>query len=338
MDRLPGGLPFLTFDDASIPVERQFEVFRDTTAPLFDTRPLDSAATPHVSALDYFVDGLIVSRLCYSPQVLNRTPRHHSVAGNCLSVLLHYRGGWRGTIGADTNVQLDPDHVAIVDFGRPLACWTGDSDVIWIIIPRSRLDPSAWPKQATIARFHILSPRGRILTAAVERIWAEVTSSPEHSAAELAGGIIDAACSVLRAGDFTPDDRTMTRAMKDYIRDNLHDVCLDVDRLRATFFCSRTTIYRLFHADGGVAKYIRDQRMLRCFDELTRAPAARSTVARTATRWGFDNPSHFNRLFKAAFGLSPSTVVGRPAVAHGHRHSASSSARIARFHAWAAAL
>ena len=90
------GFPVLVFDEASIPVEYQFEVFHDTTAPLFDTRPLSRAASTHAGAIDYLVDDLVVSRLRYGAQVLRRRPDHTSVAGDCLAVQLYYRGGLRG--------------------------------------------------------------------------------------------------------------------------------------------------------------------------------------------------------------------------------------------------
>ena len=76
------------------------------------------------------------------------------------------------------------------------------------------------------------------------------------------------------------------------------------------FFCSCATLYRLFEGDGGVAKYIRDARLRACMHDLALPSTNRKHIALIATRWGFENPSHFNRLFKHSFGIVPSAVGG----------------------------
>jgi AraC-like DNA-binding protein len=236
-------------------------------------------------------------------------------------------------------LDLNDSHVALLDLRHAFAGWTGDSDVVWVTIPWDRLRPFSWPRNVAVVNLHRRSPRGRVLTAAVEHLWAEVVAAPASRAHELATGIIDTVRAVLRPGDFAPDDRGLTLAMKDHIAANLPDLALGPDSLRATFFCSRSALYRLFRADGGVAAYIRNQRLLRCFDELTQPAAANTSITTIATRWGFENPSHFNRLFKATFGLSPSLVVPEAHDDASRRVSTTgASDQIAQFHRWAAAL
>jgi AraC-like DNA-binding protein len=58
-------------------------------------------------------------------------------------------------------------------------------------------------------------------------------------------------------------------------------------------------------------RYIRTQRLHRCLDELTRPANLPLKVSEIGTRWGFENPSHFNRLCKAEFGVPPSVVRSR---------------------------
>jgi AraC-like DNA-binding protein len=68
-----------------------------------------------------------------------------------------------------------------------------------------------------------------------------------------------------------------------------------------------------------VAAFVREQRLLRCFDELSRPTKLTRLVSEIATRWGFDNPSHFNRLFNAQFGINPSDVAGAARAGIGHQ-------------------
>lgn len=311
MVSVPDELPSLTLDDASVPLEHQFEVFRAATAPLFDARPILAALDTPAQARDYLVDGLIVSRLRYGRMILRRTGRHLDVAGDTVSVLLPARGGLRGSIGDGSSLELDPAHVVIFDFARPFACCCDDTEMIWVMVPRARLGRSSWPQRTPVVRFHRTSPRGRVLAAAIEHLWDEVGRASASRGPELAAGVVDAIGAVLRPGDFAPDDASLERAIKDYVAENLDDLTLDHRALQVEFFCSRSALYRVFRSEEGVDRYIRKQRLIRCFDELASRSAATRPVASVATRWGFENPSHFNRVFKATFGVPPSSVVER---------------------------
>lgn len=55
-----------------------------------------------------------------------------------------------------------------------------------------------------------------------------------------------------------------------------------------------------------VAGCIRDLRLQRCQSALRDVRLARRTVIEIAGRWGFNDPSHFGRLYKKHFGISPS--------------------------------
>ncbi len=328
-------LPSLTLDDASVPRQHQFERFRDAIAPVFDARQLvpDPTAPTHVT--DYMVDGLIVSRLTYTGQVLRRAARHLRVGDDCVSVLMHVRGGMSGVIGEQANFALDAEHIGIIDLASPFATCCDESDVIWMLVPRRRLTRARNARRAPITRLHRASPRGRVLAASIEQLWDDLTTAPAGRGPELATRIVDAIETALRPGDHAPDDASLRVAMNRYIATNLEDLDLDHDTLRSTFFCSRSTLYRLFKPDGGVAAYIRSQRLLRCFDELTAADAPPS-VADVATRWGFENPSHFNRLFKAAFGRPPSSVVDRRGGLVASDGSIAAMSSSAAFPAWLA--
>jgi AraC-like DNA-binding protein len=73
------------------------------------------------------------------------------------------------------------------------------------------------------------------------------------------------------------------------------------------------------------------------YRELTAPRSLPRRVSEVAVRWGFENPSHFNRLFKAAFGAAPTEVVrqaGRPGLGR-LQFDLSTSQRIETFHEWA---
>ncbi|QJX02486.1 helix-turn-helix transcriptional regulator [Alcanivorax sp. IO_7] len=103
-------------------------------------------------------------------------------------------------------------------------------------------------------------------------------------------------------------ERTGLDAMLAYIRAHL-DEDLSPALLCSRFGCSRSRLYRLFQPLGGIAAYVREQRLERCFRDLRRAPITGDRVVDVALRWGFDSQSHFCRLFRRAFAMTPSDAI-----------------------------
>jgi AraC-like DNA-binding protein len=332
------GLPVIDFDESSIPGEHHFEVFHDSTAPLFDTAPLTDETTFRCTATDYLVDDLVVSRLRYDAQALRRPyPRVSSGESDWITLQVYTHGGLRGHVGEESALELDATRVGIVDLSHMFAAWSAPSDVIWVGFPRHRLECApelaASPGAPTWARS---SARGRALAARVADLWRSLPEARAEEAPDLADGITETVNRILRPGDLALADHDLRLAMRDHIAANLDDLDLDVDTLRAVFHCSRSSIYRVFEEDGGVARHIREQRLLRCFDELARPAKLPRRVSHVATRWGFENPSHFHRLFTQRFGLAPSALntssIRHPRPALDDR---ALDARVTQFHDWA---
>ena len=94
--------------------------------------------------------------------------------------------------------------------------------------------------------------------------------------------------------------------IKQFIAQNLTDPALGPDRLCAMSGLSRTTLYRLFEHTGGIASYIREQRLIRAFRELRNPARRHRRIAEVAADWGFSRETHFSSLFRRYFGISPS--------------------------------
>ncbi|MET9476477.1 helix-turn-helix domain-containing protein [Streptomyces sp. NPDC002922] len=59
------------------------------------------------------------------------------------------------------------------------------------------------------------------------------------------------------------------------------------------------------HERTAMGRWILQQRLERCRRDLPRVTAMLPTVAAVSRRWGFVSPSHFSRVFRAAYGMSP---------------------------------
>jgi AraC-like DNA-binding protein len=242
---------------------------------------------------------------------LERGPRHLRRGDTDHITLRAYTRG-RAIMGiSDQSLALAPGTIALLDRRYPTRGHAVESTHISCVIPRDRIDTRPFDRAPALAR-PLDSPEGRLLGSALLALWAELPRARAEEAKGLAAGLTGLINGLLSA---RPDeierrafDETTLAAMEAFIKRHLHDLDLDAATLCRTFACSRARLYRLFRPYGGVERYLRDQRLERCFLELTRGDPTRRRIGSVAARWGFEDPSHFHRLFKARLGIAPSEV------------------------------
>ncbi|MBO9196923.1 helix-turn-helix domain-containing protein [Rhizobium sp. 16-449-1b] len=79
---------------------------------------------------------------------------------------------------------------------------------------------------------------------------------------------------------------------------------LSPEKLCRDLNISRSRLYRIFEASGGISNYIRRQRLLRTRDILSDDTDRRS-ISLIAEEWGFMDPSTYSRTFRREFGMTP---------------------------------
>ncbi|GAA4869738.1 helix-turn-helix domain-containing protein [Actinomycetospora straminea] len=92
-----------------------------------------------------------------------------------------------------------------------------------------------------------------------------------------------------------------------YVRDHLHERDLGPHRIAAAHHISVRHLYAVL-ADAGVGSLramIQEQRLDACRRDLRDRRHAHQAVATIGRRWGFVDPSHFGRVFRQTFGLTP---------------------------------
>jgi AraC-like DNA-binding protein len=76
--------------------------------------------------------------------------------------------------------------------------------------------------------------------------------------------------------------------------------------IAAENYISVRHLHKLCEAEGTtVAAWIRARRLERCRRDLLDPSLRTHPVSAVATRWGFVNPEHFSRLFRAIHQLPP---------------------------------
>ncbi|WP_326600497.1 helix-turn-helix domain-containing protein [Streptomyces sp. NBC_01803] len=151
----------------------------------------------------------------------------------------------------------------------------------------------------------LLAPFVTGLVADAARITAPVGDRLAGNAADLLATLVD---ELAGAGD---SDRGNARdhllpLIRRYIDENLRDPELSPERVAGAHRISVRYLHRLFEAEETtVRKLIQRRRVEECAHELVRRGRAAPTISTVARSWGFQNPAHFSRAFKAVYGHSP---------------------------------
>jgi len=212
-------------------------------------------------------------------------------------------------------VTLRPGDICLLDMAQPnrtmLRAAGGRTRLVAIILQRSMLAPRlAHPDSATATLLPSDHPHARLIAdhyATLELPPVPETGSVEATieaiadiVAAAAGGTADIAEGVERA------ERHLYLAMiKRRIADNLETDALAVSELCRHFQISRASLYRLFEADGGLAHYVREQRLNLAFRQLLSPAAQDKRLIDLAVSMRFSSDSTFIRAFRRKFGLTP---------------------------------
>ncbi len=180
-----------------------------------------------------------------------------------------------------------------------------------LLFPRTRV-LDVCPRLADLPALPSLDRSGpaRLLVRYMNALAAEV-GRLEPAAAGAAG---NAALELLRAAvePTVPTNRAAQRAamraeIRRYIRTHLQDPGLDPASIAQAYAMSVRALHSLFEdAEASVAGLVRSERLARCAEDLQRPNAG--SVTEIAFRWGFCDAAHFSRVFKRAFGTTPSDV------------------------------
>lgn len=222
--------------------------------------------------------------------------------------------------------QLRPGELAICDTTRPLTlAFASSFRMIAVQFPREliRLPPQVMA-QVTARRIRMDRGVGAVVAPFLLALAAQLDTIPAASAPGLADTTLDLVSMLAGAlAQATPDTppelrRGLMLQIKTYVERHLRDPRLDPAGLAQAHHISVRHLYALFEAEGtSVARYIRGRRLEGCRRDLAESHRCQVPVAVVAARWGFLSPPHFSRLFKSAYGESPTAFRRRSAATPG---------------------
>ncbi|MGB3440492.1 MAG: helix-turn-helix domain-containing protein [Actinophytocola sp.] len=224
-----------------------------------------------------------------------------------------HESGVAGHRVGDAARVLPPGEALVVDVTRPFDYgWRGHGAARSLNVPvahlglpadlvrraSTRLDAS--PLYGLVCR-HIVD-LARNAETLCESPMAHVLGA---ASIELARALIGTAVDDGAGRDLV--EQTLVTQVRAYVRQHLREPDLSPTSIAIALAISPRHLYRVCAAAGlRLEQWIIDLRLEHAKAELASQDAARRSIATVARQWGFTDPTHFTRRFRAAYGMLPS--------------------------------
>ncbi len=306
-------IPHLAFTTEGMDARDRVEAWRQNLAPIVEVMPQVDPAGLNARLDIYHLGEVMVGGIDAPAHHFRRDRAWVAQSGTDHYFLQMYLdGGYRGRMG-EREVEVEAGDVEVLHLGQTFETVALPARTFGLLIPRDVLDQ----RVSGVADLHGMvlkasQPAGRLLGDHLASLRRTIGGATVADAAMLAEGCVALAAATLRPSAQAAEAAgtaiagVLADRIARYIDAHLAEPELDVERLCGHFRLSRSYLYRLFEAQGGIAHAIRRRRLGRAF-VLLRAPGRTPTrICDVAYACGFGSEASFTRAFRAEFGLSPS--------------------------------
>jgi AraC-like DNA-binding protein len=299
------------FDSAALGDDWRYEAWRENIGVLFDVAPSDRSSAEKdqravIAAAELSGNALGLTQA--PAQVFSRSQRR--IAADQLGlILIQYFHSGGGLI--NNQAQLASGDMLIIDTEQPIQSRLSDFSNLTLVIPhvvKDRISPHL--ERLHAQRISGSDPLVGLFAQHLISLWQKLPEmSIGQADAAIRGtlGLVHEWLSVdgRLCEELEPEvSEAMGEAIRRHIEHHLAEP-FDVDQLTRRFRISRTQLYRLFAPWSGVASYLRERRLLRSRNMLISPLFRGYSIGAIAFETGFNSEAHFNRAFRARFGLTP---------------------------------
>jgi AraC-like DNA-binding protein len=301
-----------------LPGGQRFDFWKDTLAemfvPLEVTRPeKDADFRGFLAGTDLGALRLVEVRA--QAHTALRTSRLVARApAGCYKLGLQLRGS-AVLVQDGREAMLTPGKFALYDTDRPYTlAFEAEHRMLILVFPREllRLPYDSVARLTATALPGSGCDLGSLIPSFLTQVASVIDGAPTHSTVRLAGNVLDLLTTVLAERlDRSPADgdaphRALMLQLTTFIEGRLPDPELSPQLIADAHHISLRQLHKLFHSSGTtVAGWIRQRRLEHCSRDLVDPRAAELPVSAIGARWGYPDPAHFSRLFKAAYGMGP---------------------------------
>ena len=301
------------FDTSGIPLTQQYEAWIGWFDRVFDVAPVAHPDLGFRAASETWAfNGCALSRVSAPPVRVTRTRtllRRNPLDPWCITV-------GRQTVTSVTagarQFLVQPGVPFVVSLGHELVSERDQDERLQLYLSRDGFSDIA-PVLDAARGSAVDSPMGALLS---DYMTVLARRLPEISDEDLPR-LKDAICAMVAACVApTPDriaeateqlDLGRLERVRCAVRKYLRSPALGPRLLCRYVGTSRSQLYRLLEAEGGVARYILRQRLLAAYAILS-DPASDKPIATIAEEFCFADPSGFSRAFRQEFEMSPSDL------------------------------
>jgi AraC-like DNA-binding protein len=303
-------------DTSTVPVGDRAELWVTTASELFV--PLE--CTPHDRATFNgrlragTVGPLALCGLEVTPHTIRRTPRLAASTGGDHYKLSLMLGGEALVVQDRREAVLRPGDFAIYDCSRPYTLVGGDPfRMLVCMLPRDVIGlPAERMARITATRIAGRDGLGWAVAPFLKRLAdlavREEVGGDHHRIVESVVDLVESLCAGLIDDAVVPSASRaeLMLRIRAYIEAHLGEPDLSPTDIAAVHFVSKRYLHKLFEAEGvSVSRWIRQRRLERCRHDLADPDRRDHTVTSIGVRWGLVDSAHFSRLFREAYGCTP---------------------------------
>ena len=206
------------------------------------------------------------------------------------------------------DLRVLPGDIVVLEYARPFDVILADFMCFSFVFDRKAL-PAALQDLHGV-KLTADQPATKLLATHIRALVAAVPNLRPSIANAAAAAFLTAAAATFDAvrSDIVPTHARLRDNAIAAIKRRLADPDLSPDLIASDINVSRSRLYRLFAASGGVGNLIVRLRLEGSFRDLIQRPRTTRSIGEVAMRHGFKSSAHFSRAFKRRFGRTPSAV------------------------------
>ncbi|WP_431824014.1 helix-turn-helix domain-containing protein [Burkholderia sp. F1] len=288
------------------------EYWRQVTRPIVDTTPIAGHGDARLAGTlaSRMLGELLMWRTSFNAQQYRRDRRTIQQSGFDQYVVQLVRSG---SLVGDFNgveVRACPGDIYIIDLGQPLCSRVDAGESVAVFVPREGLEKASGGRDLHGVVLHANRAITRLLADYLVGMYelgeqaspAQAIAVQDAMVALLAAALAEAAAPAGRRP--VTHGAALRRRIVQHISQHVTDRDLSPDTLMTHFRISRAHLYRVFEADGGVARFIRDRRLDLAYRALVDPRSNGQTIKEVAFRYGFSSSDMLVRAMRQRFGAT----------------------------------
>jgi AraC-like DNA-binding protein len=253
------------------------------------------------------------------PQRFVRRKSHLATLDKDCFYMQFLKSGAMHVLQRNSTVVSHPGAGCLISASDPYdATYRTKAQALYLEIPRerflARFPAAARPEPNTILRTG--SGMGRVAAEFCDVLVKESAAFPPRAQDALGEQIMDILALGLDGcetdGAETSVQHARLRLIKAFVDENLADPRLSLALIAKRMDVSLSYMHQLFKGSGeSASEWIWLRRLQRCYEMITLAEHAQTSITDIAYSMGFSSSSHFSNRFRETFGMRPSDLRRR---------------------------